>query len=107
MVKIYKVRNCDTLGEWDIERVKKALPEAEWFIYNYSNGGYDGTGFALWKQGNKYGYTYLGHCSCNGPVEDLDSILYTITEIRKLADKKNYEWEYAGSVLARMKELKK
>lgn len=104
-MKVYKVRGCDPLSEYDLRDVKKL--DAEFFIYNYQNHGYEGSGFALWKKGRKYGYSYLGHCSCNGPVEDLNSIMYTITEIRKLAKTSSYEWQYAEPVLARLKEVTK
>lgn len=104
MVKIYKTYKCDELSEWDIERVKNALADADYFVYNYSNGGYDGSGFALWKKDGKYGYTQLSHCSCNGPVEDLNSIYYTLDQIKKLVEKEYYG-DYAAKVFAKIKEL--
>lgn len=56
------------------------------FVYSYESGSYEGTGFAVWDmEDGKYGYTYLGHCSCNGPVEDLNSIPYNWNELQQIA----------------------
>lgn len=104
MVKIYKVRGCEELGEWDTERIKKDLADAELFVYCYESGSYDGSGFALWKVGNKYGYISMGHCSCNGPLEDLNSILYTLPQLKKIVEKAYYG-DDASKVFARLKEL--
>lgn len=104
-MKIYKVRGCEKLSKWDYERIRKGLPNADMFIYNYENYGYEGSGFALWRVGKKFGYAYLGHCSCNGPVEDLNSALFNMSDIKKLASGNNYEWKHAGPVLAKYKEL--
>ena len=105
MIKIYKVKNCDKLNDWDLEKVRKILAPADFFIYNYNNGGYDGTGIAIWRENKKYGYAYLGHCSCNGPVEDLNSIMYTLTQLRKLSKSGEYEWEYAPLVMEKLNTL--
>ena len=107
-MKFYKVRGCDSLGDYDIERVKKQLPEIEWFVYNYRDFGYDGSGMALWKKGEQYGYTYMGHCSCNGPLEDLDSIYYSWEEISRLANNdKNWDWtEYGKDVFKKAEKLR-
>lgn len=101
-MKIYKVRGCDTFSQWDMERLKGKPFEV--FVYNYIDGGYSGTGFALWLQDGKFGYAYLGHCSCNGPLEDLNSILYTLEEIKQLADKGEWGWQYSKPVIARMEK---
>lgn len=48
-------------------------PDAEWAIYDYETGHYDGSGTAY--AGNSKGRfwsTSLGHCSCYGPLEDDD-----------------------------------
>jgi hypothetical protein len=112
-MKIYKVKGCDKLNEWDFENLKN-LPKADVFIYNYDNHGYEGSGFALWREGKKFGYTYISHCSCNGPLEDLNSILYTWPQIKKLAKKVNskdfmesYEWKYPVPVVERMEQFLK
>lgn len=105
MVKIYKVKGCDSFSKYDIERVKKQLADADYFVYNYESGSWDGTGLAVWKKGNKYGYSYLGHCSCDGPVDDLNSIMYNLSDLNKLAVKNDWDWRYGKLVLARVKEL--
>jgi hypothetical protein len=109
-MKIYKVKGCDKINEWDLERLKNKPFDV--FIYNYKSGSWDGDGFALWREGKKFGYAYLGHCSCNGPLEDLNSILYTFPQIKKLAQKasskdftESYEWRYAPRVVERMEQF--
>lgn len=95
-MKIYKVRGCDKLSECDIKRLqghnqKKSGKPIDVFVYNYKDQGYEGSGFALWREGKKFGYMNLSHCSCNGPLDDLNSILYTFPQIKKIAIKDHYE----------------
>ncbi len=87
MTNIQKIDGSDELWDFSLDRVKDKLPFADIFVYNYKNNGYDGSGFAVWEQDGKFGYTYLGHCSCNGPLDDLNSILYSFDEIRQIANK--------------------
>lgn len=102
-MKVYKVRGCTPLSKYELEGVKKLNPEV--FIYNYEYESWEGSGFALWKKGNKFGYSYMGHCSCYGPLEDLKSIMYSFAQIKKLAKADNYEWKYAGPVIERMEAI--
>lgn len=48
------------------------LPDgAEWCVYWYESGSYEGSGSAYAGNSNgEYWETYLGHCSCNGPCDD-------------------------------------
>ena len=100
---IYRVTDSDELTQHELEKAQNH--RGEYFVYNYKNMGYEGSGFALWSDDGKFGYTYLGHCSCNGPLEDMNSILYTMEDIEKLANAKNYQWDYAEPVIEKMKEL--
>lgn len=105
-MKIYKARGGDKLSAYELTEVKRQLPKAVWFIYWYETGSYDGTGFAIWKnEDGKFGYSYLGHCSCNGPVDYLESIPYTLEEVEKIIDK-NYQSEYyhSNEVLKKAKQ---
>lgn len=102
-MNIYKTATSDSLSEQDLERVEKL--DVDYIVYNYIDGGYDGTGIAVWKKGNKYGYVYLGHFSCNGPFEDLNSILYTFAEIEMLSNSNKYEWHYSKPVMDKIKEI--
>lgn len=81
--KIYKTTLSEELDESSINRLKGL--SANWVVYHYNNYGYDGDGFIVWRNGNKYGYTRISHCSCYGPVDDLNSIMYSKTEIDKIA----------------------
>lgn len=95
-MKIIKTADSEELYDWDLRKVEEL--GAEYFVYNYQSGSYDGTGWAIWKiDDDKFGYTYLGHCSCNGPVEDLNSIPYSLSEIKEIADK-HYS-DHSDSVL--------
>ena len=91
-MKIISTSSSETLREWDLRQVNEL--DSRFFIYNYKNHGYEGSGFAVWDMpDNKYGYTYLGHCSCNGPVEDLNSIPYTLHQLEQIAMKNEYAKE--------------
>lgn len=64
------------------------IPEGtEWIIYHYTHGGYDGSGTAYAKAGEKFYHKSLGHCSCYGPWEagsmaDWDEV--TFPELRDM-----------------------
>lgn len=69
--------------------------EADIFIYSYENGGYDGLGVAVWRNKGKWAYQYLGHCSCNGPCEDIrtsDNAKFTLEQIKEILFSKDNEW---------------
>lgn len=68
-MKIYNV-GSDELGNWDLKDVEAQEDQFEWFVYDYQNGGYDGSGeaVALGKDG-KLHCKNLGHCSCYGPMD--------------------------------------
>lgn len=102
-MKVYKIRGCDSLDKWDFDYLKREHPNADVLVYNYTDGGYDGSGFALWRDGDKFGYAYLGHCSCNGPLEDCRSILYTFDKIELLQQKheKDYDWDMATLIMTK------
>jgi len=110
-MKIYKVKGCDSLDKWDFDQFKKEVPDADLLVYYYENGGYDGSGMAIWRKGRKYGYAYLGHCSCDGPMEGVgmgDKMLVTLTQLRKLAAGKDWDWSrYGVKALARLEEVLK
>ena len=105
--RILKVSGCDKLDEWDLRRVKENR-EADIFIYNYENHGYEGSGFAIYGDGKKFNYTGLSHCSCNGPVEFLAPITYTLSELEKIIEAHSqYDSKYSKPTLKRLiQELK-
>lgn len=74
----------DKLSDYDLRDVANRLPDVEWFIYDYEALPYEGEGYAIWQIGDKFGYGYLGHCSCYGPCEDLNTALFTLDELRKI-----------------------
>jgi len=76
----------DELGEWDLERLEKL--EFDLMVYAYKNGGYDGSGFAAFKKGEQWFYQELGHCSCNGPLENIETssnMLVSLEQVINLA----------------------
>lgn len=96
-MKLYSV-GPDELGEWDL----KEFPEAEYLVYYYESGSYDGSGTALAKTDGKF-YSYnLGHCSCYGPLEsdgelyDLNSENVEYTKINEEVLQKVQELENQG-----------
>lgn len=87
-MEIIKTQNSEELSKYELKNVKKL--KADWFVYIYQYGSYEGYGMAIWKKDGKYFYSSLGHCSCNGPTEDLSSISYnSLDEIEKIMS--NYE----------------
>ena len=111
-MKIYKVlgKEWDRFDEYDVERIRE-MQGVDLFVYGYKDFGYDGSGMAIWRQGRKYGYSYLGHCSCNGPLDEIkygQNTLVTLTQLRKLAKKGDYDWsEYGRKVLELFEEVRK
>lgn len=84
MIKVILTAGSDELNGRDLDKVMKL--NSKYFIYFYKIGDWSGSGWAMWDlPDNKFGYTSLSHCSCNGPVEDLNSIPYTLDEIKKLS----------------------
>lgn len=99
--QIIKLR--DDIGEYAIKDVM-AL-DFDLFVYDYSEGGYDGSGFAAWRKGKKYFYHELGHCSCDGPTDQIEQsakVGISLTGLREIA-KKSYG-EYAKAVLAEIEK---
>ena len=41
-------------------------------IYDYQVGCFCGGGNLIFRKGGRWGHLNLSHCSCNGPLEDLD-----------------------------------
>lgn len=70
MPDVYSV-GPDELCDYELADVKKD-DRYHWFVYWYQNGGYDGSGEAvgLHKETGLLHYINLGHCSCNGPMDD-------------------------------------
>ena len=69
--------------------------EADILIYSYENGGYDGSGVAVWRKDGKWAYQYLGHCSCNGPTEDIrtsDAAKFTLQDLKEILTSKDNSW---------------
>lgn len=47
--------------------------DAEWCVYYYECGSYEGSGEAFFGGGGKFWVKSLGHCSCYGPWDDTPS----------------------------------
>lgn len=59
----------DTLSDSDYNEVKSSGLVEVW--YRYEDGGYEGSGNLLGRNAEGKWYLHnLGHCSCNGPMED-------------------------------------
>jgi len=86
------------------------LKGADWVVYWYANGGYDGNGTVAWKQGDKYDTENLGHCSCYGPADDVEGSGASMTlealleELRPIS-KTDYNYEYAKKVYNKVMRL--
>lgn len=83
--------------------------EADLIVYSYASGCYSGDGFAVWKKGRKWFYTSLGHCSCNGPFDNLTTSKeagFTLAEVKSVATENNYG-VHAVVVVAYLNKMKK
>ena len=75
---------------------------ADVFIYSYKNGEYDGSGFAVWRNDGEWAYDYLGHCSCDGPTQNLetaDNAKFPLEKILEIIEKE-YNWSDEMKILS-------
>ena len=82
----------DELGEYDLANLNRNRPldvAIERLIYAYHDGGYDGSGVAVYLD-NKgdWHLDEISHCSCNGALDEgFNKIGYTKEQIIKLLEK--------------------
>ena len=46
---------------------------ADVLMYFYDEGCYEGWGLAVWRLDGKWMYHGLGHCSCYGPLDSIET----------------------------------
>lgn len=63
-------REVGDLSEYEVRDLKeKGIEEAYyWYVYE----SYEGSGYILYRKEDKWYVKSMGHCSCYGPLEDLD-----------------------------------
>lgn len=86
MKKIISI-GSHTLGYYGLRDLEEV--GFDFLVYDYENGGYEGNGFAAWKKGDDWFYHELGHCSCNGPMDNVQSsakIPVTVEQVIALAE---------------------
>lgn len=110
MQKNFPPKKLISIGEVAFaEYDEKSILPLAWdvAVYSYSQGSYDGTGILVAKVGDKYFYHELGHCSCNGPMVNIESsanALYTLDEVIEILQK-GYDWDPRGKAV--VDEIKK
>jgi hypothetical protein len=67
------------------------LPEVEEIWYKYETGYYDGIGVAVLRGPKGYQVMSLGHCSCNGPLENEPSTPEPTVAALRLRMSKSFE----------------
>lgn len=92
----------DELSEYELTKnhygskpPHEAKVKADVFIYSYEIGSYDGSGVAVWRKDGEWAYQYLGHCSCNGPTEDIetsDKMKFTLEQVKEILLSKDNSW---------------
>jgi hypothetical protein len=86
---IIKIEKSEKLDNSELENFKDL--KADYVVYYYEYGSYEGSGFAVWKKDGKYGYSDLSHCSCYGPTDDLSTIYYnSLNDIEKFCNNYNF-----------------
>lgn len=81
----------EIFGEYDIRDIMP-IP-FDIFIYSYATGSYEGHGFGAWKNGKDWFYHEMGHCSCNGPTDGINTskqAAVTYEQLKAIAEK-NYD----------------
>lgn len=91
MIKgIHKIKEEVGYGEESLNELG-----ADYIVFSYVNGGYDGSGFLVGKKGDKYFYHEMGHCSCNGPLDGIENsakALLSLANIKEIVDKSYGEY---------------
>lgn len=93
-------------SEWELKDINGL--GADLFVYSYEYGSYDGSGFAVWKKGKDWFYSGLGHCSCDGPLQDIataNNAKFTWKQIEEIGTANNYD-QHAVDVVAYIKKKK-
>lgn len=63
----------EKLSEYEIKELKeKNIEEA---YYWYKTGYYAGSGYIIYRIADKWGCHDMGHCSCYGPIEGIETEL--------------------------------
>lgn len=101
-MEIIKTQSSDELSEYKLKDVVRLNPD--WFVYRYTSYTYEGSGVAVWKKDGKYFHTELGHCSCNGPLDGIDSVIpyEKLEDIEKIIG--NSYGDKEGEVIKLIKE---
>lgn len=68
--KTYSWGDPEPFSEYDVKDLTAARVEK--CVYWYTTGSYEGSGRALLYRGGAWYHKSLAHCSCYGPLEDLD-----------------------------------
>jgi hypothetical protein len=106
------VKLVDELSDYEIENLNRNRPldvSIEQLIYAYRDGGYDGSGVAVYLD-NKgdWHLDEISHCSCNGALDEgFNKIGYTKEQVIMLLEKNaNESWRAEDYKLV-LAELKK
>ena len=70
-MRIYKTKNSELLDEYSIKDLKSL--KSVWAVYYYRRGNYEGNGFLVWFVDGKYHTHDMGHCSCYGPIDHIET----------------------------------
>jgi hypothetical protein len=90
------------------------LKNAEWIVYWYESGSYDGDGIGVAKYKDGYEILNLGHCSCYGPVEHINGVpdfktTKELLDAREFSadNEKDYDYARVKAVREKVIELTK
>lgn len=113
MEKIRNIQKIVSVGRDELQPYELSLSYSEpWvgkvaadlLVYSYEDDGYGGSGVAAWRYKGKWSYQYLGHCSCNGPTEDMrtsDSAKFTLEELKTILSSKDNAWNENYALVVR------
>lgn len=66
----YSYGEFEDLHEYDLEHINQYDLDEIW--YYYAAGSYEGNGMILMKKGELYDVHNMGHCSCYGPLDNVN-----------------------------------
>lgn len=100
------------------EELAGVAHDAEWVVYAYQQGAWEGSGWAVWKSlAGEFFIKNLSHCSCYGPCEPHREIQKkTAAEVshwltfdpdmknRKRAEG-DFDWDFINPIREKLKEF--
>lgn len=87
---LHEKHSPDKLDSYDVERLKQESFDEVW--YSYLSGSYEGSGQMIYRKGDLWGHHDMGHCSCYGPIDQLNPDLRPLNELLEMLSVNAHYW---------------